>query len=115
MNYKILSLILGIICIVLGINFYRLQKFNNAVGKPAPCAETAELDKLRMEKISWLEREDRFLKENGELLSENNELKMQINRKPLIIYRNVQKQKIDDVASESYTSTLLQRYGAANQ
>ena len=114
MNYKILSLILGIICIVLGINFYRLQKFTNAVNKPAPCAETAELDKLRMEKTSWLEREEQFLKENGALVTENNELKMQINRKPLIIYRNVQKNKINDVASESYTSTLLQRYGANN-
>jgi hypothetical protein len=114
MKYKILSLILGTICIVLGINFYRLQKFNNAVGKPAPCAETAELDKLRMEKMSWLQREEEFLKENGALVTENNELKMQI-KKPLIIYRNVQKQKIDDVASKSYISTLLQRYGAANQ
>jgi len=116
MKYKILSLILGIICIVLGINFYRLQKFNNAVGKPAPCAETAELEKLRMEKLSWIEREEEFLKENGALVTENNELKMQINsKKTLIVYKNVQKQKIDDVASESYTSVLLKRYGAANQ
>jgi hypothetical protein len=114
MNYKILSLILGIICIVLGINFYRLQKFNNAVGKPAPCAETAELDKLRMEKISWQQREDQFLKENGALTTENNELKMQINQKPVIIYKNVQKQKVNVAASKSYTSTLIQRYGAEN-
>jgi hypothetical protein len=111
MKYKILSLVLGIICIVLGINYYRLQKFSNAVSKPAPCAETAELEKLRMEKISWQQREDEFLKQNGALVTENNELKMQI-KKPLIIYRNVQKNKIDDVASESYTSTLLQRYGS---
>ena len=115
MNYKILSLIPWMLCIVLCISYYRLQKFTKAVNRPSPCAETAELDKLRMEKTAWLEREDQFLKENGALVTENNELKMQLSRKPLIIYKNVQKNNIDDVASESYTSTLLQRYGANNQ
>jgi hypothetical protein len=110
MKYKILSLMLGIICIVLAINFYRLQKFTNAVGKPAPCPELAELEKLRMEKTSWIEREDQFLKENGALVNENNELKMQINRKPIYIYKNAQTPPINDDASDYYTSILSGRY-----
>ena len=110
MKYKILSLILGTICIVLAINFYRLQKFTNAVGKPTPCPEMAELEKLRMEKVSWVEREDQFLKENGALLTENNELKMQVNREPIIIYKNAQTPPINDGASDYYTSILSGRY-----
>jgi len=110
MKYKIISFMLGIICIVLGINYYRLQKFTNAVGKPAPCPEMAELEKLKMEKTSWLEREDEFLKQNAVLVTENNELKMQINRKPLIIYKNAQTPPINDDASDYYTSILSGRY-----
>ena len=109
MNYKWLSLILGIICIVLGINFYRLQKYANKITE-VNCPDASELGNLRMEKAKWLEREDQFLKENGALVTENNELKMQLKNKPLIIYRNVQKQKVNDVASQSYTDALQQRY-----
>ena len=110
MNYKWLSVILGIICIVLGINFYRLQNYANNLQVPK-CGHTLEIDKLEAEKKSWLEREDVFLKQTAELVTQVNELKMQLeNNKPLIIYRNVQKIKVDDVASESYTNVLEQRY-----
>lgn len=109
MKYKLLSMILGIICIVLGINFYRLQSYANNLQVPK-CGHTLEIEKLEAEKKSWLEREDVFLKQNAELVTQVNELKMELNRKPLIIYRNVQKQKVDDVASGSYTDLLQQRY-----
>lgn len=114
MNYKWLSLIFGLICIVLGINYYRLQSYANKITK-VNCPDMTELSDLRMEKAKWLEREDQFLKENGALVNENNELKMQLkNNKPLIIYRNVQKIKVDDVASQSYTDALQQRYSPNN-
>lgn len=109
MNYKWLSLILSIICIALGVNFYRLQKFANNLQVPK-CGHTLEIEKLEAEKKSWLEREDVFLKQTAELVIQVNELKMQLNRKPQIIYKNVQKQKIDHVASESYIDILQQRY-----
>lgn len=112
MKYKIISLMLGVICIVLAINYYRLQKFTNAVGTTAPCPEMTELEKLRMEKVSWIEREDQFLKENGALVSENNELKMQLNRKPIYIYKNAKSNPLNDGASEHYTGVLSRRYNA---
>lgn len=103
-------MIFGLICIVLGINYYRLQSYANKITK-VNCPDMTELSDLRMEKAKWLEREDVFLKQNAELVTQVNELKMQLeNNKPLIIYRNVQKIKVNDVASESYTNVLEQRY-----
>lgn len=109
MKYKILSLILGIICIVLGINFYRLQSYANNLQVPK-CGHTLEIEKLEAEKKSWLEREDVFLKQTAELVTQVNELKMQLNRKPQIIYKNVQKRNIDTDASESLIELLEERY-----
>lgn len=109
MKYKWLSLILGIICIVLGINFYRLQKFASSLDVPK-CGHTLEIEKLEAEKKSWLEREDLFLKQNAELVTQVNELKMQLNSKPIIVYKNVQKRNINVSASESITELLQDRY-----
>jgi regulator of replication initiation timing len=69
-----------------------------------------ELEDLKFEKEEWKKRENVFLEQNAFLVTENNELKQQLNRKPQIIYRDVQKQTIDDAASESYTDVLRQRY-----
>ena len=109
MKYKLLSLILGIICIVLGINFYRLQKLANSLEIPK-CGHTLEIEKLEAEKKSWLEREDEFLKQTAALVVQVNELKMELNRKPQIIYKNVQKRNIDVDASESIIELLQDRY-----
>lgn len=110
MNHKWLSVILGLICIVLGINYYRLQTYANNLNK-VNCPDLKELKELRFQKISWGERENVFLKQNAELVTLVNELKMQLeNNKPLIIYKNVQKIKVNDVASQSYTDALQQRY-----
>ena len=78
MNYKLLSVGLGIVCIVLGINYYKLQK-QLAAASNKDCGHTEELDKLRFEKTSWQQRETEFLSQNGALVTENNELKMQLN------------------------------------
>lgn len=110
MKYKLLSLSLAIICIVLAINYRRVYKQLQRTETPS-CSHTDELEKLEAEKESWLKREADFLKQNGELVAENNELKMQLERKPLIIYRNVQKSKIDNTASKHYTDVLRSRYG----
>jgi len=107
MKYKILSLMLGVICIVLAINFYRLQKKQDPV---TDCGHAAQIEDLNTQKAAWLEREDEFLKQNALLVTENNELKMQINRKPLIIYKNAQTPPINDDASDYYTSILSGRY-----
>ena len=109
MNYKWLSVILGLICIVLGINYYRLQNFTGNLPK-VNCPDLKELEELRFQKAAWTDRENVFLQQNAELVNQVNELKMQINRKPLIIYKNVQKIKVNDVASQSYTDALQQRY-----
>jgi hypothetical protein len=107
MKYKILSLILGTICIVLAINFYRLQKKQDPV---TDCGHSAQIEDLNTQKAAWLEREDEFLKQNALLVTENNELKMQLNRKPLIIYKDAQTPPINDGASDYYTSILSGRY-----
>ena len=77
MNYKWLSVILGIICIALGINFYRLQNYANNLNK-VNCPDLKELEELRFQKISWGERENVFLKQNAELVTLVNDLKMQL-------------------------------------
>lgn len=108
MKYKLLSTVLGIVCIVLGINIYKIN--SRVVERVQDCGHMKELEDLRFEKEEWLKRESVFLQQNAFLVTENNELKMQLNRKPQIIYRDVQKQTIDDAASESYTDALRQRY-----
>jgi hypothetical protein len=114
MKYKIATMILAAWALLATVNAIRFYNYLEQFKAPKPCVEKEEVERLRMEKMSWLQREEEFLKQNSALVIEINELKMQT-KKPLIIYRNVQKNKIDDIASESYTSTLLQRYGAANQ
>jgi hypothetical protein len=109
MKYKVLFLIFGIISIVLAINYYRLYQYSKSVVVPV-CAHTTELEKLRLDKQEWSKREDVFLKQNAELVTLVNELKMQINRKPQIIYKNVQKRNINVDASESITDLLKERY-----
>jgi len=110
MKYKVLSLMFGIISIVLAINYYRLYHYSNNVVMPA-CAHTGELEKLRLDKEEWSNREDVLLKQNAELVTLVNELKMQLeNNKPLIIYKHVQKRNIDAAASESITDLLKERY-----
>ena len=108
MKYKLLSTVLGIVCIVLGINIYKIN--STKVEKVQDCGHTKELEDLKFEKEEWIKRENVFLEQNGFLVNENNELKQQLNRKPQIIYKHVQKQTIDVDASESYIDALEHRY-----
>lgn len=109
MKYKLLSVSLGIICILLGINYYKVQK-QLAAASNKDCGHTEELDKLRFEKTVWQQRETEFLSQNGFLVTENNELKMQLEHKPKTIYRNAKNPFINRNASDMYTSLLSKRY-----
>lgn len=108
MKYKLLSTVLGIVCIVLGINIYKMN--STKVEQVQDCGHTKDLETLKFEKEEWTKRENVFLEQNAFLVNENNELKMQLKRKPLIIYRDVQNNPISDDASEHYTGILSRRY-----
>jgi hypothetical protein len=83
---------------------------NTVKQEPADCGHAKEIETLNFEKQEWIKRENVFLEQNAFLVNQNNELKQQLNRKPQIIYRDVQTQTIDVDASESYINALEQRY-----
>jgi hypothetical protein len=92
----------------IGFNLYRaIEKGKKA--HEIVCPDLAEFEQLQYEKKQWKERERKLLSENGALLTENNELKM-LNRKPLIIYKNVEETPINDDASKDYIGILSERY-----
>lgn len=73
--------------------------------------ETAEENKLLQDKLSDAQKANNFLlEENARIILENNEIKFLKDKKPLIIYKNVQQQNINDAASESYIDLLELRY-----
>jgi hypothetical protein len=53
---------------------------------------------------------DYLLSENGMLVNASNEMKTQINTKPLIIYRNEKNIRVNSSASEQYIDLLSNRY-----
>lgn len=72
--------------------------------------ELTDENKFLQEKLSDAQKSNGFLlDENGRIILENNELKFN-KTKPLIVYKNVQKQNINDLASESFILTLEERY-----
>jgi regulator of replication initiation timing len=74
--------------------------------------EMADEKKQLEEKLSDAQKANSFLlEENARIILENNEVKFVNNKKqPLIIYKNVPQQKINDAASESYIGILEERY-----
>jgi cell division protein FtsB len=103
MNYKILSVTLAIACIVLGINYYRLDKFTTSIGKRPACPESKELITLRAEKESWQEQIDELKKRNNALASENRRLKEPKVEQPV-------ETTINEEASGRYNDLLSKRY-----
>lgn len=112
MKKNIVIIGLSIICLVLAGNIYNLHKRNASTNVDELKGLTDELNNLKAEKESWGQRENDLLRQNGECVTELNELKFITEKKPqtIKIYRYEKKHNVDESASNEYNGILSRRY-----
>jgi hypothetical protein len=113
MNYKVLCIISGVLNVVLIANFVNFtQRSNKKISQLEQSAvPDRSLDSLV---VAYNNMERTLMEQNAALISENNELKFQIGKKPQIIkiYKNEKNTNVSDDASEFYNGILSRRYEA---
>lgn len=108
MIYKITSAVLLLGLIFLGTRL----KVSNDIADEALLknSELAEKVKFLEDKLTRTNKDyDYLLEQNANLIVSQNETKF-INQKPLIIYKNAEKDNINHDASEQYIELLSTRY-----
>lgn len=115
MKKTILPIVVLMLLLALAGNNYRMYQKLQSVTTPIS-VDAERLAELEEEKESWNARENDLLRQNGELVTQLNELKMQLNQKPttIIKYKNNEKRIINRSASERITNILTDRYANDN-
>lgn len=114
MYKKTAIIMLSVTCLALGANLVRVKiKHQKDIDELQKNPHTEKLEQLEAEKQAWNARENDLLRQNGELVVQVNELKMQIEKKPQTIYitKNEKNNTIDRNASDEFTRILTGRYG----
>jgi len=111
MKKSLLPIILALLCLAFAGNNYRMYKKLQSVTTPVS-ADAERLKQLEQEKESWDSKEYELLRQNGELVTQLNELK---NQQPqtIIKYRtNEKKLNVNRDASQRITTILSNRYAS---
>ena len=109
MIYKITTAIFAIGCIFLGTRYKVLSDQMDLLQTDMTSGK-AIIEELERKNSELNKLNDYFLKENGELITANNELKFIQDKKPLIIYKNEKNRNVNRDASVKYNELLTRRY-----
>lgn len=109
MIYKITTAIFALGCIFLGTRYKVLSDQMDLLQTDMTSGK-AIIEELERKNSELNKLNDFFLKENGELITANNELKFIQDKKPLIIYKNEKNRNVNRSASEQYNQLLTRRY-----
>lgn len=111
MKQKILPILVALVIMALIGNSYRLHQKLKSVQTPVS-ADVTRLNELEEMKLVWDARENDLLNENAQLIIKCNELKFELEKKPLTIYKYKKHENnpINNSASENITNILSNRY-----